>query len=429
MKQNKKIACLALLLALVLGVSGCAITSPSVEDLLRAPILSGDYSALQSALIASYDSTVQLKYPTEGELLSPFSFGDCDGDGVQEAVVLFTHDDFTNVQVALLKQDDSGTWQVIGVADGLSDTVVTVAFATMQAGDAQQIVVGFQAQGGQYLAVYAYQDAALTAVLQQPYSQYLVEDITGTGTEDLILMSSNEAGEAQMELLTFGTDGFTQTLVPSFNDEPFTSYQNITVSEVRTGRQYLVIDGFVGEGQATLVTEMIWYNSATGEFQQPILANTNDLYNASKRYSASLISMDIDGDGRVDVPVVYTETGMVNQIQSSPISLIVWMDYASYSSKTSFGLFDDEYDYYLALPNEMKGDLLLVDGEEEGTIEVRDLSGEGLYFTLRVVDFDKNDSGWYQIGIVASKQIQIKMGEGVSTFVSAYALSQSIYLL
>ncbi len=429
MKQNKKIACLALLLALVLSISGCAVASPSVEDLLRAPILSGDYSALQSALISRYDSTVQLKYPTEGELLSPFSFGDCDGDGVQEAVVLFTHADFTNVQVALLKQDDSGTWQVIGVADGLSDTVVTIAFATMQAGDAQQIVVGFQAQVGQYLAVYAYQDAALTTVLQQPYSQYLVEDITGTGTDDLILMSSNEAGEAQMELLTFGTDGFTQTLVPSFNDEPFTSYQNITISEVRTGRQYLVIDGFVGEGQTTLVTEMIWYNSATGAFQQPALASTGDLYNDSKRYSASLISLDIDGDGRVDIPVVYTETGMVNQIQSSPISLIVWMDYVGYNSKTSFGLFDDEYDYYLALPDEMKGDLLLIDGEEEGTIEVRNLSGEGLYFTLRVVDFDQNDSGWYQIGIVASKQIQIKMGEGVSTFVSAYTLSQSIYLL
>ncbi len=430
MRRKMNFILFACLGALVLGCSGCSITTPNVEDLLRAPILSRDYSDIQTALTARFDSTVQLKYPTEGELLSPFAFGDWDGDGVQDAVVLFTLEDSSVVLVGILKQDETATWQVAGTANGLSDTIVSIDFATMQAGQAQQIVATFEAQGEQYLAVYSYQDGWLNTVFQQPCSQYLIEDITGNGTDDLILISSNDMGAAQMELLTYSADGFTQMLIPSFNEEPFTSYLSISTSTVWSSRQYLVIDGFVGEGQTTIVTEMIWYNTASGTFECPALASSKDLYTDSKRYSANLISYDIDGDGTMDVPVQYAaDAGVLNNVQGSPVSIIAWMDYSVYSPMTSFGIFDDEYKYYLALPDEVKGNLLLVDGAQEGEIEVRNLSGDVLYFSLRVVDFDEVDAGWYQIGTVASKQIQIKIGEESSGFLSTYTLSKSIYLL
>ncbi|MFI3170218.1 MAG: hypothetical protein R3Y06_09765 [Faecalibacterium sp.] len=420
-------ACLG---ALVLGCSGCSITTPDVEDLLRAPVLSRDYSDIQTALMNRFDSTVQLKYPTEGTLLSPFALGDWDGDGAQDAVVLFTLEDSSMVLVGILKQDENAEWQVVGTANGLSDTVISMEFASLQSGQAQQIVATFQAQGAQYLAVYAYQDGWLNTVFQQPCSQYLIEDITGNGTDDMILISSNDTGAVQMELLTYSADGFTQTLIPSFNEEPFTSYLNISTSAVGASRRYLVIDGFVGEGQTTVVSEMLWYNAASGTFECPSLASSQDLYADSKRYSANLISYDIDGDGAVEVPVQYaTDAGVVNNVLGSPITMIGWMDYTTYSSLTSFGIFDDEYNYYLALPEEVRGNLLLIDGENEGEVEVRNLAGDVLYFTLRVVNFDQVESDWHQIGTVASKQIQVKIGEEASDFLSAYILSKAVYLL
>lgn len=42
-----------------------------VEELLRAPKLSGDYGALQTALNDWLGESAQLKYPIQGELLSP----------------------------------------------------------------------------------------------------------------------------------------------------------------------------------------------------------------------------------------------------------------------------------------------------------------------------------------------------------------------
>lgn len=67
---------LALLLVSVL-LAGCnALPGENlqVEELLRAPRLSGDYGAVQTALNDWLGESAQLKYPMQGELLSPFSF-------------------------------------------------------------------------------------------------------------------------------------------------------------------------------------------------------------------------------------------------------------------------------------------------------------------------------------------------------------------
>ena len=50
-----------------------------VEELLRAPRLPGDYGALQNALNEWLGESAQLKYPMQGELLSPFLLQDLEG--------------------------------------------------------------------------------------------------------------------------------------------------------------------------------------------------------------------------------------------------------------------------------------------------------------------------------------------------------------
>ena len=71
------------LLGLLPGCSFPMTDNMQVEDLLRAPRLSGDYGALQSALNDWLGESAQLKYPMQGELLSPFLLQDLDGDGHQ----------------------------------------------------------------------------------------------------------------------------------------------------------------------------------------------------------------------------------------------------------------------------------------------------------------------------------------------------------
>ena len=91
-------------LLLVLLLTGCAGTS-TVEDLLRAPQLSTQLAVVQKALNAWLGESPQLKYPRSGDTSSPFLFSDLDGDGDEEAVVLYQSETSSlNVHLAVLEQ-------------------------------------------------------------------------------------------------------------------------------------------------------------------------------------------------------------------------------------------------------------------------------------------------------------------------------------
>ena len=114
------LACVLLCLLL----AGCSMPGEQVqvEELLRAPKLSGDYGDVQTALNDWLGESAQLKYPIQGELLSPFVLQDLDGDGRQDAAVLYTTAQTANVCVAILQRDDAGSWQVRQSVEGLAET-------------------------------------------------------------------------------------------------------------------------------------------------------------------------------------------------------------------------------------------------------------------------------------------------------------------
>ena len=106
MKQTKQKLALALVFSALL-LTGCS-SYGDVETLLRAPQLSGESSALQKALNSYLGGSATLKYPASGDFLSPFAFGDWDGDGEDEATVLYTADT-TGSNVCLDQPGLSGT--------------------------------------------------------------------------------------------------------------------------------------------------------------------------------------------------------------------------------------------------------------------------------------------------------------------------------
>lgn len=90
------------LLGLLPGCSFPMTDNMQVEDLLRAPRLSGDYGALQSAL-NDWLGECAAQIPHAGELLSPFLLQDLDGDGEQDAAVLYTTAQSSNVCIAFCR--------------------------------------------------------------------------------------------------------------------------------------------------------------------------------------------------------------------------------------------------------------------------------------------------------------------------------------
>ena len=424
------LACVLLCLLL----AGCSMPGEQVqvEELLRAPKLSGDYGDVQTALNDWLGESAQLKYPMQGDLLSPFLLQDLDGDGRQDAAVLYTTAQSSNVCIAILQKDDADIWHVRQNVEGLADTVESVGLAQLQPGDATQLVVGYTAaQGDHYLAVYSYTDGVLSTILEQQYQQYLVEDITGGGNQDLILMSTLEDGGVQIELLTVDKEGsFQQVAVMGLSANRFAGCASVAAGVGADGRHYLVLDGWTGISGNNLASVLLRFDEDTQQMVPANQISTEKLYTASLRNVPSLVSQDLDGDGIVEIPTQPDEAGLLNMSQSRRMDFIVWMDYTSPHPEKSFGLLDEETNCYIELPMEWEGNLKLTDSEQyDGAVELRTVDEDQLIMTLRLVRTTSSLKGWTRLGIVASRQMQAKLAPDVEIRDKNYRLSKALYLL
>ena len=424
------LACVLLCLLL----AGCSMPGEQVqvEELLRAPKLSGDYGDVQTALNDWLGESAQLKYPMQGDLLSPFLLQDLDGDGRQDAAVLYTTAQSSNVCIAILQKDDADIWHARQNVEGLADTVESVGLAQLQPGDATQLVVGYTAaQGDHYLAVYSYTDGVLSTILEQQYQQYLVEDITGGGNQDLILMSTLEDGGVQIELLTVDKEGsFQQVAVMGLSANRFAGCASVAAGVGADGRHYLVLDGWTGISGNNLASVLLRFDEDTQQMVPADQISTEKLYTASLRNVPSLVSQDLDGDGIVEIPTQPDEAGLLNMSQSRRMDFIVWMDYTSPHPEKSFGLLDEETNCYIELPMEWEGNLKLTDSEQyDGAVELRTVDEDQLIMTLRLVRTTSSLKGWTRLGIVASRQMQAKLAPDVEIRDKNYRLSKALYLL
>ena len=403
-----------------------------VEELLRAPKLSGDYGALQTALNDWLGESAQLKYPIQGELLSPFVLQDLDGDGQQDAAVLYTTAQTANVCVAILQRDDAGSWQVRQSVEGLAETVENVSLAQLQDTDSCQLVVGYTAaQNDHYLAVYSYQDGTLSTILEQQYEQYLVENITGGSSQDLILMSTQEDGSVQIELLTADRKGsFRQVAVNGLSADKFSGCASVAAGAGADGRHYLVLDGWTGISGNNLATVLLRFDEESQQMIPAEQISASALYSASLRNVPNLVSRDLDGDGTVEIPTQPDEAGLLNMSQSRRMDFIVWMDYTRPDPEKSFGLLDEETNCYIELPAEWEGNLLLTDSADiDDAVELRTVDENKLVLTLRLVPSSASAAGWTRLGVVASRQMQAKLGGDAVIQDQTYRLSRSLYRL
>lgn len=424
------LACVLLCLLL----AGCSMPGEQVqvEELLRAPKLSGDYGDVQTALNDWLGESAQLKYPMQGDLLSPFLLQDLDGDGRQDAAVLYTTAQSSNVCIAILQKDDADIWHVRQNVEGLADTVESVGLAQLQPGDATQLVVGYTAaQGDHYLAVYSYTDGVLSTILEQQYQQYLVEDITGGGNQDLILMSTLEDGGVQIELLTVDKEGsFQQVAVMGLSANRFAGCASVAAGVGADGRHYLVLDGWTGISGNNLASVLLRFDEDTQQMVPADQISTEKLYTASLRNVPSLVSQDLDGDGIVEIPTQPDEAGLLNLSQSRRMDFIVWMDYTSRRPEKSFGLLDEETNCYIELPTEWEGNLKLTDSEQyDGAVELRTVDEDQPVMTVRLAQTAASSTGWTKLGIVASRQMQARLAPDVEIQDADYSLSNALYLL
>ena len=357
---------------------------------------------------------------------------DFDGDGEQDAAVFYTTALTSNVCVAFLRKNSGGAWQVSQTVEGLADSVDNVRLAQLQAGGTSQLVVGYAAsQDDHYLAVYSYENGEVSAILEQAYEQYLVEDITGGGSEDLILMSTLEDSGVQIELLTVDKDGsFQQVAVMALSGDKFSGCASVAAGLGADGSTIWCWTA----GRASRA--IIWPRCCCGSTMRasrwcrPLKSPARSCTMPRCAMSVpSLVSRFGRRRHRGDTDPA-RRSGSAEH-EPEPTDGFYRLDglHASAPEK-SFGLLDEETGCYIALPIEWEGNLMLTDStDEEDAVELRTVDENKLVLTLRLASSSENAVGWTRLGVVASRQMQAKLGPDVTIEDPDYRLSRSLYRL
>ncbi len=342
---------LALLLCLCLLLTSCGGTGANilgggnVEDLLRAPRTDAQQSAVQTALNAYLGETLQLKYPRGGMQPDPVVFADLDGDGVQEAAVLYTaQSKGQNVHLSVLEPAGDG-WNVAYEVMGLSTEVAEVALCEVFPGSVQ-LLVGYANQNlaDKYLEVYDYYNVTVYSACRQPYDAYWM----GTGTEGNVLLAIaagiQQAGAGTVLTLYEPMERALVNTQTAILDERLEKCTGLSGTAFGSQRGF-VVDGQTADGAASQFLEL-----REGALT---LCADNDLGGAAcyvrPQALRGLVPQDLDGSG--ELLAAAAGESVATPRSEGRFYIVDWMDGMRTVPLRQSGIFDARGGVYIRMPD------------------------------------------------------------------------------
>lgn len=289
---------LAALLAAAL-LSGCAPLQMNIEQLIQPPRLSLHQSEIYNALeSATGGVALRFKYPQSGEFRSAFVFRDLDGDGIEEAVVIYEREDESGSTWVNVLKNENGKWRCVSNIAGKGTGVDFISFASLTDPDREDMIIGWTAQGYSIknLVVYSFGASRLEDIYSAKYSAMLLNRPAAQALDEMLILyinTSNRRAYARQ----IGFSDYEMDVVSDVQlAQGILSFPRIIIGEVRPGARALFIEQQLEDGQySTSVVEL----SANGLVNlTPPTGNEND----PTLRLLPVFSRDADGDGITEIP-------------------------------------------------------------------------------------------------------------------------------
>ncbi len=396
------IGCLLMLTA----CGGVSLTGQNVEELLRAPQLSTMQNAVQTALNHYLGETLQLKYPRGGEEMAPFLFEDFDGDGAQEAAVLYTTEaGAKTVNIAVLEQDGSD-WLVAYHLPGLGAEVAQAQVVTLTEGG-KQLVIGYANANltEKYLVAYGYADDQLHVMTTQAYDAYTAQDLFDTGLQQLLLVPpATQPGALSMQVYD-GSSGEVTLRQTLLLDERLTRCTALDATQSGRRRGIVVSAELSAGGTANQVVcaddgaLVLWPKD-----------HPETVVEASSRTNEALTVRDLWQRGTLYIPCL--PGSFSTQSTSQRYYAVEWRDYLSDGSTGQFGIFDSTSGVYVRVPLYWNGEIQLEDGLEENVWRICQKSTGETLVVLRIGTNETPLGAYQMLRTKGSVAVMALFGEG-----------------
>lgn len=295
-----------LLLALLLGLTGCA--GLSAEELYQLPEATEDYYDLQAAINDLLSEGLSYQAPASGSRREPVQLTDLDGDGVDEAVAFF-RSAAGEVTVYVLSKE-AELYTPSAVIDGAGSAVASVEYADVDGQGDLEILLTYQVSESvtQALQVYRYDENGMVNLLTAGCSQYYLADLDDDSFPEILCLTGNGANVTTTVSYYDGRDGEL-----THGEEQRLSFSYDSLRRAKKGTlsdnvDAMLISGVVGNG--LLVTDI--FVDDGGSLRQ-VTAKKDVLQSVSVDGASYAYPADVNHDGVMEV-------AFAEQLPTPPVS-------------------------------------------------------------------------------------------------------------
>ncbi len=352
-----KIPRFCVLLLVCLMMCGCSV---SIDSLLTPPRLTEDQNEIYRELLNSVGS-VKLKYPKSGDYRSAFVLENIDNEAGMEALVFYESKNVQSGESALrmkfLDKND-GKWEAVYDLACPGSEVESISFSSLGDSGKVDIIVCFSMfnQTEKSFLALNYENRMPQVLFSSAYSCLEVFDLNNDGLDELIAVSTDKVNQvAAAMMFTNGENGF-EKLSETMIFGKAASYTRVAKGKLDEATSALFLDYTKGNGQSGTDVLYCYDNelfcpdgSGTGSNPVNISRVVND-------YMAEIYSMDIDGDGFVEIPVTTPLPGYELSAKGEQLCAVMW-----YTVKDDlfvsehYSYYSGKYRFALLFPNRWQG--------------------------------------------------------------------------
>ena len=366
--MKKMIALVLLAGSLLSSLSGCYFygTGTGTDNLLVPPKLTAKQSEIYKALEEQVGSNINLRYPKTGEYRSAFVIKNIDDEATNEALVFYQKNTNTtkpgSLRISILDQQED-RWVSTYEAAAEGTDVHQVDFSNFSTTDSMFIIIGYTMTSEQdnVMHIYRYREGKIIDLYSQPYSLMQLVDIDNDGYQEIVALTavSGQVSTTSANVIKYKNGGF--EIVDTVEmDAEVTSYLNVETGFVGNNVSALYLDGMKGKNM--MKTQILFYEN--GKLQNNFALDKEVDQQLTRQ--AGILSMDIDQDGIIEIPVLELMPGYTEQTESSDTAnAAVARDnqYLTHWNVFRDGKFEEKmlsyvnmnFGYLLEIPEELRG--------------------------------------------------------------------------
>lgn len=381
MKTLKRYLILIMCILLSLSFTGCAVVDFDVRNMMEAPRNDADMAAVTAIL--DNGGRADYCYPQNGEYREAVMFTNLTGNSHKDAFS-FTYDNSKRINITFFNYKE-GNWIRTKEFTDKADKVERVIFGDITGDGINDIIVGFtDYEDRNVISIFTYsgEKGEIEKIdTKFYYDAMLLSRFRTNDKDELCVIKTEKTPAEESGSLVFTVYQYSNKKFYSIGRETLVtrllSFENVFFDKDAEGKAYVAVEGKGNAG--VYITQIFAENRYNEKFYSPYSVNPERTTPGEFKRGTSdaLFSMDIDGDGSMEIPLVHS----ASEIKSSSAGYITdWVKPAlSNVSKevVMSTIVNYQYNYYIPIPQEKKNNIVHYKGSDQDSLDIYEIEGDG----------------------------------------------------